>query len=87
MDADGKSKSKYGLMTKDVKAVVSVVSTYMEIAATEFKKNGKFKFGGCSNLKLKKKPAQPLVRESTLSPRSRASSKPSLLPRRSRRMP
>ena len=45
---------KSGLKTKDVKAVVS---TYMEVAATELKKNGKFKFGGCLNLKLKKKPA------------------------------
>ena len=45
---------KTGFKTKDVKAVVTA---YMEVAATEIKKNGKFKFGGCLNLKLKKKPA------------------------------
>ena len=45
---------KAGLKSKDVKAVVTA---YMEVAATEIKKNGKFKFGGCLNLKLKKKSA------------------------------
>ena len=45
---------KAGLKSKDVKAVVAA---YMEVAATEIKKNGKFKFGGCLNLKLKKKSA------------------------------
>merc|ERR1739841_77070 len=47
---------KSGLKNKDVKAVVT---TYMELAASELKKNGAFKFGGCLNLKLKKKPARP----------------------------
>ena len=45
---------KAGLKTKDVKAVIS---TCVEVAATELKKNGKFKFAGCLNLKLKRKPA------------------------------
>merc|ERR1711982_240442 len=45
---------KTGLKGKDVKAVVT---NYMELAASELKKNGKFKIGGCLNLKLKKKPA------------------------------
>merc|ERR1719194_254970 len=37
----------------------AVVTNYMELAASELKKNGTFKFGGCLNLKLKKKPATP----------------------------
>ena len=41
--------AKSGLKSKDVKAVIV---NYMEL-----KKNGSFKVGGCSNLKLKKKPA------------------------------
>merc|ERR1712080_552034 len=52
--AFGAVAEKAGLKSKDVKVVVT---TYMEMAATELKKNGKFKFGGCLNLKLKKKPA------------------------------
>ena len=52
--AIGAVAEKAGLKSKDVKAVVTA---YMEVAATEIKKNGKFKFGGCLNLKLKKKPA------------------------------
>ena len=47
---------KAGLKNKDVKAVVT---NYMELAASELKKNGTFKFGGCLNLKLKKKHATP----------------------------
>merc|ERR1712107_349661 len=47
---------KSGLKSKDVKAVVT---NYVELAASELKKNGSFKFGGCLNLKLKKKPARP----------------------------
>merc|ERR1712227_366322 len=47
---------KTGLKGKDVKAVIT---TYLELAASELKKNGAFKFGGCLNLKLKKKPATP----------------------------
>ena len=43
-----------GLKAKNVKAVISA---YMELAASELKKNGKFKLGGCLNLKLKNKPA------------------------------
>merc|ERR1719482_360804 len=42
------------LKPKNVKAVVT---SYLELAATELKKNGKFKLGGVLNLKLKKKPA------------------------------
>ena len=30
----------------------------MQLAATELKKNGKFKLGGVLNIKLKKKPAE-----------------------------
>ena len=40
------------------KAVKAVVTNYMELAATELKKNGKFKLGGVLNMKLKKKPAR-----------------------------
>merc|ERR1712134_192498 len=47
---------KSGLKNKDVKVVVT---NYMELAASELKKNGSFKIGGCLNLKLKKKPARP----------------------------
>ena len=42
------------LKLKNVKAVVI---NYMELAAAELKKNGKFKLGGVLNMKLKKKPA------------------------------
>ena len=41
---------------KDVKAVIT---SYLELTASELKKNGVFKFGGCLNLKLKTKPARP----------------------------
>merc|ERR1712146_641178 len=44
-----------GMGAKDVKAAIEGV---MEVAASELKKNGAFKFGGALNLKLKKKPAQ-----------------------------
>ena len=47
---------KTGTKSKDVKAVIT---NYMELAASELKKNGAFKIGGCLNLKLKKKPARP----------------------------
>merc|ERR1712167_333293 len=47
---------KSGLKAKDVKAVIT---NYVELAASELKKNGAFKIGGCLNLKLKKKPARP----------------------------
>merc|ERR1711881_285445 len=47
---------KTGAKSKDVKAVIT---NYMELAASELKKNGAFKIGGCLNLKLKKKPARP----------------------------
>jgi len=39
------------------KQVKSVVTSYLELAAGELKKNGKFKLGGLLNMKLKKKPA------------------------------
>merc|ERR1712178_652539 len=39
------------------KNVRAVVTSYLELAATELKKNGKFKLGGVLNMKLKKKPA------------------------------
>ncbi len=40
------------------KAVKAVVTNYLQLAATELKKNGKFKLGGVLNMKLKKKPAR-----------------------------
>ncbi len=40
------------------KAVKTVVTTYLQLAAAELKKNGKFKLGGVLNMKLKKKPAK-----------------------------
>merc|ERR1711957_385845 len=40
------------------KQVKAIVTNYMELAATELKKNGKFKLGGVLNMKLKKKPAK-----------------------------
>merc|ERR1711953_1257693 len=42
------------LKTKQVKAVVT---SYLELAAGELKKSGKFKLGGALSMKLKKKPA------------------------------
>merc|ERR1719337_444758 len=39
------------------KQVRGAINTYLELAATELKKNGKFKLGGVLNMKLKKKPA------------------------------
>merc|ERR1712019_115510 len=47
---------KNGLKAKQVKAVLDGL---MEVAASELKKNGSFKIGGCLNMKLKKKPATP----------------------------
>merc|ERR1711879_1124005 len=41
------------------KQVKGAISTYLELAAAELKKNGKFKLGGILNMKLKKKPARP----------------------------
>merc|ERR1719463_965884 len=64
-----KAKAKAGLTatgafaavaeTTELKAkqVKAVVTSYLELAAGELKKNGKFKFGGVLNMKLKKKPA------------------------------
>ena len=40
------------------KAVKAVVTNYLQLVATELKKNGKFKLGGVLNMKLKKKPAK-----------------------------
>ena len=39
------------------KVVKGVITNYLALAATELKKNGKFKLGGILNMKLKKKPA------------------------------
>merc|ERR1712232_1113045 len=41
------------------KRVKAVITSYMELAASELKKNGAFKIGGVLNMKLKKKPAKP----------------------------
>merc|ERR1712048_589697 len=46
--------SSTGLKAKDVKAVVA---SYMSVVAQQLKKEGKFKFVGALNLKLKKKAA------------------------------
>jgi nucleoid DNA-binding protein len=40
------------------KVVRTVITAYLDLAATELKKNGKFKLGGVLNMKLKKKPAR-----------------------------
>ena len=40
------------------KAAKAVVTNHLQLAATELKKNGRFKFGGVLNMKLKKKPAK-----------------------------
>ena len=82
--AFGAVAEKAGLKSKDVKAVVTA---YMEVAATEIKTNGKFKFGGCLNLRSRRSLPLLPARESILSPRSHACSKPSLLPRPSELMP
>merc|ERR1711881_777196 len=41
------------------KQVRTIITGYLELAAAEVKKNGKFKIGGILNMKLKKKPARP----------------------------
>merc|ERR1719174_904162 len=41
------------------KQVKSIITAYLDLAATELKKNGNFKLGGVLNMKLKKKPARP----------------------------
>merc|ERR1712107_493034 len=41
------------------KVVRSIITGYMELAASELKKNGSFKIAGLLNMKLKKKPARP----------------------------
>merc|ERR1711903_127564 len=47
---------KVGLKGKQVKAVME---SFVAVAAQELKTNGKIKFAGVLNLKLKKKPATP----------------------------
>merc|ERR1712070_1084028 len=47
---------KTGVKGKDVRAIIA---SYISLAASEMKKTGAFKLGGCLNLKLKKKPARP----------------------------
>merc|ERR1712096_148187 len=41
------------------KQVKAILTSYMELAASELKKNGSFKIAGLLNTKLKKKPAKP----------------------------
>merc|ERR1712050_158111 len=41
------------------KQVKAVITAYLDLAASELKKNGGFKLGGILNMKLKKKPARP----------------------------
>merc|ERR1739845_61037 len=43
------------LKPKEVRAIVTGL---MDLAASELKKNGSFKLGGCLNMKFKKKPAR-----------------------------
>ena len=40
------------------KQVKTIITSYIELAATELKKNGAFKLAGVLNMKLKKKPAR-----------------------------
>jgi nucleoid DNA-binding protein len=40
------------------KQVKAVLTAYLELAAAELKKHGKFKLGGILNMKIKKKPAR-----------------------------
>merc|ERR1719213_1457703 len=54
----GYAKVAEGVELKPGK-VKSVIVSYMELAASELKKNGSFKVGGVLNMKLKKKPATP----------------------------
>merc|ERR1712071_691866 len=68
--AFAKVAEKTELKPKQVKAVIT---SYCELAASELKKNGKFKLGGVLNMKLKKKPAKaarkgvnPFTKESRL---------------------
>merc|ERR1712013_100592 len=42
------------------KQVKTIITNYIELAASELKKNGAFKLGGVLNMKLKKKPAKPV---------------------------
>ena len=51
--------ARTGLPTMGPMSVKSIITNYMELAASELKKNGAFKIGGCLNLKLKTKPARP----------------------------
>ena len=53
--AFAKVAQKTELKPKQLKAVIN---SYVELAAAELKKNGKFKLGGVLNMKLKKKPAK-----------------------------
>merc|ERR1712093_416238 len=41
------------------KQVKAIITAYLDLAASELKKNGAFKLGGILNMKLKKKPARP----------------------------
>merc|ERR1711941_155978 len=41
------------------KQVKTIITSYIELAATELKKNGAFKLAGVLNMELKKKPARP----------------------------
>ena len=53
--AYAKVAEKTELKPKDVKAVIT---SYMELTASDLKKNGKFKLGGMLNLKLENNPAK-----------------------------
>merc|ERR1712071_615861 len=55
--AQGYAKVAEGVELKPGK-VKAVIQAYMELGASELKKNGAFKVGGVLNMKLKKKPAR-----------------------------
>merc|ERR1719281_990891 len=52
--ANAKIAEQCGVKSKQVKGIMD---SFIALAASEIKKNGSFKLGGCLNLKLKKKPA------------------------------
>ena len=54
------------------KQVKIVITSYVELAASELKKRGGFQFGGVLKMKLKKKPAKPAHKASIPSQRNHA---------------
>ena len=73
--AYAKVAEKTELKPKDVKAVIT---SYMELTASDLKKNGKFKLGGMLNLKLENNPAKAACNNVNRFTKSHACSRPSL---------